>query len=252
MSTLVLRFAAPLQSWGIVHRYPWRGTSREPTKSAVVGMLAAALGRSRSQPIDDLTDIEFGVRIDQPGKLIRDYQTAKTVDGKIAFISYRDYLSDAVFVVGIQDDNEKLLEYEQALRNPYYPLFLGRRSCPPTEPFLLGIRVGVNLIQALKDEPWQASEFHRKQLQHSEQTSLEIVVDTSYGTKDSYTQRDSPLSFDQTYRRYASRSVIKHLTVVVVELTEDTIELAKDNAEEITETTLLYATDHDAIIELGG
>jgi len=46
MSVLLLRLAGPLQSWGDSSRFATRGTRREPTKSGVIGMVAAALGRS--------------------------------------------------------------------------------------------------------------------------------------------------------------------------------------------------------------
>lgn len=44
MATLLLRLAAPLQSWGSDSKFETRKTGREPTKSGVVGLLAAALG----------------------------------------------------------------------------------------------------------------------------------------------------------------------------------------------------------------
>jgi len=241
MSTLLLRFAAPIQSWGSTSRFQWRGTSREPTKSAVIGMLAAALGRRRTEPIDDLTEIEFGVRIDQPGRVIRDFQTAKSADGKLAFISNRDYLSDAVFLVGIQASDEQLQVYEQALLHPYYPLFLGRRSCPPTQPFVLGIRSGKSLVEALKDEPWQASGFHQKRFQRQLQISLEIVADVRYGAPNSYTQRDVPVSFDQTYRQYATRSVIRH---------SHDVPITTAGADTASATATTTATEHDALAAL--
>lgn len=47
MATLLLRLAAPLQSWGSDSKFETRKTDREPTKSGVVGLLAAALGLRR-------------------------------------------------------------------------------------------------------------------------------------------------------------------------------------------------------------
>jgi CRISPR system Cascade subunit CasD len=207
-------------------------------------MLAAALGRRRTEPIDDLAKIEFGVRIDQPGRVIRDFQTAKSADGKLAFISNRDYLSDAVFLVGIQASDERLQVYEQALLHPYFPLFLGRRSCPPTQTCVLGIRSGLNLVEALKDEPWQASGFHQRRFQRQQQISLEIVADTQYGTDYSYTQRDVPVSFDQTYRRYATRSVVRHSHDVQVATPDE------DATSAAAATATTTATEHDALAAL--
>ena len=62
MSTLLLRLAAPLQSWGAVSKFNTRDTARSLQKQ-IIGLLAAALGRNRAEPLDD--GAFFGVRIDQ-------------------------------------------------------------------------------------------------------------------------------------------------------------------------------------------
>ena len=49
MSTLLLRLAAPLQSWGASSKFGRRATEREPTKSGVIGLVAAALGIRRTE-----------------------------------------------------------------------------------------------------------------------------------------------------------------------------------------------------------
>ncbi|MFD6874351.1 MULTISPECIES: type I-E CRISPR-associated protein Cas5/CasD [unclassified Streptomyces] len=72
---LLLRLAAPLQSWGAVSRFSRRDSHSRPTKSAVIGLCAAALGRDRTEPIDDLAALEFGVRADHPGTPVRDYHS---------------------------------------------------------------------------------------------------------------------------------------------------------------------------------
>ncbi|HEY9370582.1 type I-E CRISPR-associated protein Cas5/CasD [Streptomyces sp.] len=72
---LLVRLAAPLQSWGAVSRFSQRDTHSRPTKSAVIGLCAAALGRDRTDPVDDLAGLAFGVRADHPGTPVRDYHT---------------------------------------------------------------------------------------------------------------------------------------------------------------------------------
>src|SRR5690554_5614048 len=99
MSTLLLRLAAPMQGWG-VDTFERRGTERIPTKSGVVGLLASALGRRRNESIDDLTKLRFGVRVDREGTLLRDFHTARSQ--KSAYVTIRYYLSDAVFLVGLE------------------------------------------------------------------------------------------------------------------------------------------------------
>ncbi len=60
---LLLRLAGPMQSWGDASRFNRRETRTEPTKSAVIGLLASAQGRTREDPIEDLLQLSFGVRI---------------------------------------------------------------------------------------------------------------------------------------------------------------------------------------------
>lgn len=76
MSILLLRLAGPMQAWGTQSRFTNRDTGLEPSKSGVIGLLCAALGRSREQPLNDFRGIEMAVRIDREGRLMRDYHTA--------------------------------------------------------------------------------------------------------------------------------------------------------------------------------
>ena len=151
MATLLLRLAAPLQSWGVESKFETRKTNREPTKSGVVGLLAAALGIGREEPekLSPLNQLRFGVRVDQEGEFLVDYHAARKEEKNrrgekqkvIPYITYRHYLSDAIFLVGLESQEEAVLQdLVQALHHPVFPLFLGRRSCPPTMPLCLGIR----------------------------------------------------------------------------------------------------------------
>ncbi len=207
MSTLLLRLAAPLQSWGLASKFDSRDTAREPTKSGVIGLLAAALGRSRTDKLDDLNVLVFGVRIDQPGVLLRDYHTAHREDGRESFVTTRYYLADAVFVVGLEGENDFLQKLSYALQNPVFPLYLGRHSCPPTSPLVLGIREK-SLLKALEEEPWQASDWFRKKQGKLKLDSLTIVCDTSADEPGAFWCRDLPISFDQRHRQYGFRAVI--------------------------------------------
>ncbi|RMI40471.1 type I-E CRISPR-associated protein Cas5/CasD [Streptomyces triticirhizae] len=84
-ATLLLRLAGPLQGWGDVSRYNHRDTIYRPTKSGVIGLLAAADGHQRDEvrgpgddclPLSTLAALRFGVRADRPGVLINDFHTA--------------------------------------------------------------------------------------------------------------------------------------------------------------------------------
>ena len=210
MSTLLLRLAAPLQAWGSDSRFETRRTGREPTKSGVIGLLAAALGRSRADPIDDLCRLRFGVRVDQEGQLLRDFHTAHQGD-KTAYVTERYYLCDAAVLVGLESEDRAFLQtLEQALRAPVFPLFLGRRSCPPTLPIVLGIREG-SLVDVLKQEPWLASPWMLRQ--YRKKPLLRLVTDSGCGGRNMGIQRDLPITFHISARSYAYREMEEHLPI---------------------------------------
>lgn len=198
MATLLLRLAAPLQSWGIDSKFDTRKTEREPSKSGVIGLLAAALGYKRyeADKLSQLNELRFGVRTDREGTLLRDYHT---VHGEKSYVTERYYLADAVFVVGLEGTRETLETLAYALSHPVYPLYLGRRSCPPTLPLCLGIREEP-LIEALEKEPPLASQ---------KEGTMRITVDASDGDPGVAARHDLPISFDPRRRRYGYRNVVE-------------------------------------------
>jgi len=210
MAVLLLRLAGPMQAWGVKSRFTVRATELAPTKSGVVGMLASAVGRRRTDPIEDLLALRFGVRKDQPGSVIRDFHTARTLDGRESMpLSNRYYLADAVFLAGIEGDRALLEGIDEALRHPAFPLYLGRRSCPPTHPVSLGLREAA-LLDALRAEPWLASEWFRRR--RREGLNAEILIDqeavpVEERAGDARGSRDVPLSFDPRRRDYGFRKV---------------------------------------------
>ena len=210
MTVLLLRIAGPLQAWGVRSRFTVRSTELAPTRSGIIGMVAAAVGRRRTDPIEDLLALRFGVRKDQPGRVIRDFHTARTLDGKESMpLSNRYYLADAVFLAGIEGDTALLEGLDEALRHPFFPLYLGRRSCPPTHPVSLGLREAT-LLDALRAEPWLASPWFRKQ-QHSHVFDAELLLDQEAVPVEergaARGSRDVPVSFDPRRRDYGFRQV---------------------------------------------
>lgn len=145
MPTLLLRLAGPMQSWGTTSRFNERDSQLEPSKSGIIGMICAALGRDRAEHVEDLAILKMGVRVDREGVLMRDYQTATgvvTAEGKKdlsrTVLGHRYYLSDAVFLVGLEGEDRFLLEsINSALRRPVWPLALGRKGFPPGIPVWL-------------------------------------------------------------------------------------------------------------------
>ncbi|SIO89886.1 type I-E CRISPR-associated protein Cas5/CasD [Nocardiopsis sp. JB363] len=208
--TLPLVLAGPLQAWGSSSRFSRRGTENAPTKSGVIGLLAAALGRERTADVADLAALRFGVRVDQPGTRVRDYQTAHhLVTGVSMPISERFYLSDAVFVAAVEGDPEMIDRLYQAVRMPVYLPYLGRRSCPPSRPFDLGTPGPGTVEEVLREQPWQASRWYQRRRGWREGSKIELttLVDASPGDGGADSSRDLPLSFDPRHRRYGLRAV---------------------------------------------
>lgn len=214
MPTLLMRLEGPLQSWGSQSRFVNRTTEQAPTKSGVFGILAAARGQRRSEPLTDLLTLSFGVRVEQEGALVRDFQTERTLDGSESMpLSYRYYLGDAVFLAAVgSEDRELLSGLERAIRSPVFPLYLGRRSCPPAGPIHTQI-VDLPLDEALAGAAWQASPRHQKTVA-SPTVTLRVLVDADPQDDEAETFRDEPISFDPERREYGWRRVRSFYTAV--------------------------------------
>lgn len=210
MPTLLLRLVGPMQSWGTTSRFDHRDTGKEPSKSGVVGVLAAALGLDRENwaDLEPVTRLAMGVRHDRPGEPKRDYQTAKDItsaDGKkvhATAVTTRDYLADAAFLVGLESNDRDLLErVHAALRDPFWPLALGRKSYVPSAP--MWIEDGVldsPMRDALAHWPWISS------LRKWEQPPERLLVSSESPDGSGLLKMDQPLS-SFAARRFGARYV---------------------------------------------
>ena len=196
MDTLLLRLIAPMQAWGVQSRYNPRDTGREPSKSGVIGLLCAALGRPRWQSVADLAVMRMGVRVDREGRLQTDYQT---VCEPVKSVSQRDYLAGAAFLVGLEGDLALLEELYKALQQPRWMLYLGRKAFPPAEPIWLpnGLRRGEHLLLALNAYP------RLTQAQKDGDAKLRLVLDDPQNGEQVIS--DVPVSFAE--RRFLPRRV---------------------------------------------
>jgi len=216
MPTLLLRLAGPMQSWGTTSRFDQRDTGKEPSKSGVIGLLAAALGIDRENwpDLEPLTRLSLGVRHDRPGVPKRDYQTAGCADTDTIIkadgtqakdggvVSQRHYLADAAFLVGLEGPDAQLLErLYTALRNPVWTLALGRRSYVPSESIWMenGLHERA-LDQVLRQHPWTASKRRWEEFPEK----LLVSYESSDGT--GVLRMDQPLS-SFAERRFGSRFV---------------------------------------------
>jgi CRISPR system Cascade subunit CasD len=154
MHTLLLRLAGPMQSWGTQSRFTIRDTGLEPSKSGIIGLLCAALGKprdethpdNRDQPkLEALAALRMGVRVNREGVPQTDYHTAggsrrddygviqSDGKGRRTIESTRYYLANADFLAVLEsNDVDLLLRLDMALANPHWQLFLGRKSFVPS------------------------------------------------------------------------------------------------------------------------
>ena len=154
---LLLTLAGPMAAWGDVAVGESRPAYSRPSKSGVLGLIAAALGLARDDDAGHHALREgtgFAVWPTAPGRLLLDYHTAQVPTGTAGrglptrrdelahpavntTLSTRAYRTDARAVVALwtrPDARWSLSEIQDALRTPVYPLYLGRRACPPSEP----------------------------------------------------------------------------------------------------------------------
>jgi CRISPR system Cascade subunit CasD len=179
---LVVQLHGALASWGDIAVGEHRPSLGHPSKSAVTGLLAAALGIDRED--DDMHSrlaSEYGVAIcvRAAGELLRDYHTVQVPGGKCEYatrrdelltdklnlntiLSQRDYHTDTFYQVAIWCSNEgapfTLESLQQHLRQPHYTLYLGRKSCPIALPLHPVIFSGISLKQAFDDYPHSKAE----------------------------------------------------------------------------------------------
>lgn len=220
MATLLLRLQGPMQSWGVQSRFGVRDTAREPSKSGVIGLLCAALGRSRAEAIGDLSSLKMGVRIDKAGQVQMDFHTAKDVlkasgGTKDTELSRRYYLADAAFLVGLESENLALLKtLHTALASPTWSLFLGRKAFVPSPPVYLpdGLLESDGLEDALRFYPWLGNRDEKEQPE-----KLRVMLDHPDGE---ILRPDQPISFAE--RKFAPRRVHVNWVDFPVHMTSET------------------------------
>jgi CRISPR system Cascade subunit CasD len=197
---LLFRCVAPMQSWGTRSKFDDRDTDLEPSKSGVIGLICAALGVTRddTERTLELAALRLGVRVDNPGVLRTDYHTAQMHPGdpKTSTVqTWRAYLSDAAFLVGLEGNDLGLLERcHVALQNPIYPLSMGRKAFPPGLP--------LHLPDAILDEPLEQALRDYPNI-----TTLQPRSDQPRGKRFIFESRTNTgsLRFDQPISNFAER-----------------------------------------------
>lgn len=214
---LIFRLYGPLASWGDIAVGEYRPSFAHPSKSSIVGLLAAALGirRDNEERQKALAGaVTFAVRVDALGVPFRDYHTTQVpsarrgvthytrrsellADDLNTILSSRDYRCDAVYTVAITLDDGAAFSVDAlgaALRKPTFTLYLGRKSCPPALPLQPQIVTAATLKEAM-----QKIEFYNTDLIAITSTNCLSIYwegDETSGFERAQiiTRRDAPLS----------------------------------------------------------
>ncbi|MFK5221232.1 type I-E CRISPR-associated protein Cas5/CasD [Lactobacillus helveticus] len=213
MKTATIRLTAPLQSYGNQASFNQRTSDNYPSKSAVVGIIAAALGYRRDDArILQLNNLLFAVRIEQSGNMMTEFQTVeyqKSSTKTARKLTYREFIQDAVFMVAIGSDNDHEIEkIVSALKHPKFQLYLGRRSNPPAGPLMIETYDEENPLQVLEKLSWQAEPWYQKRLR-APKFLTRIIADAELNPENNITMiKDKVGSFNQKNRYYQYRPVI--------------------------------------------
>ncbi len=217
---LLLWLEAPLQSWGADSRFGRRGTLDFPTKSGILGLLCCALGAGGEQ-IEQLkemgalrqTVISFR-RSKEREALLRDFQMVgsgyddkdpwetllipKKSDGKAAVgggskITYRYYLQDAAFAAILEVPADKAQLFADALSNPCWDIYLGRKCCVPTDFIYQGsfATESVAIVRALEvaQEKKLVEDFRVLDGEHEGESIILNDVPIQFGENKIYRER---------------------------------------------------------------
>jgi len=215
---LLFRLYGPLSAWGDIAVGEQRPSSTHPSRSAILGLLAAALGlrRHQTKALDALNgDLRVAVRIDTPGEMLRDYHTTQapvrnrkqvfrtrkdelSADKLHTILSQRDYRSDACYTVALwqvgDSSTHSLEQIMEALRKPRLTLYLGRKACPPALP----LEPQLCRAETLKSA-FDQSKFHNDLIANLP-TAMHITYLWEYHLKPGlsalqvYPRRDNPLN----------------------------------------------------------
>jgi len=159
MDYLLFRLYGPLVSWGEIAVGATRHTANYPSKSAIIGLMAAALGIKRSDAENqELMQQGYAIAIEvhAQGSLLGDYHTTQVPDsvGKFCYrtrrdellmgkdrlgtiLSSREYRSDALALIAVKalaNAPHDLPAIQKHLEEPRFHLYLGRKSCPLAAP----------------------------------------------------------------------------------------------------------------------
>jgi CRISPR system Cascade subunit CasD len=211
---LALRLEGPMQSWGTSSRFNRRSTDLLPSRSAVMGLLCAALGlprgsgeegewlarcaalRMKTVAVPRLRrDRELAVR------RLEDYHTVLNTPkagggSKDCHITRRQYLLDAAFCVFLSGGRPVLEQAAAALRDPVWGVYLGRKCCIPSAPVLAGL--------------FDTEEEAARRCLPRPLDELVWTEDAPCFESGEDSVPDMPLSFASAARQFSLRRIVRH------------------------------------------
>jgi CRISPR system Cascade subunit CasD len=226
-NSLALVLDGPLQSWGFGSRFQRRTTGLHPTKSGVIGLACAAMGLAKGSASEKRTlpalaalmmtsvcipraETRDGAEL--PMRRLEDFHTvlgARRANGAIsndAVITRRQYLTDARFGVILEGDRGVLERVAAALQDPVWGVWLGRKSCIPSSPVLVG-------LETSSDAAWRAILRACGLDGNSPMEAFAAVTEVGTFSDGADSINDQPVSFGHgtssgpDQRRFASRRV---------------------------------------------
>jgi len=177
---LLFTLAAPMGAFGDLAGHERRGTAAWPGRSALLGLLGAALGIDRSDEANQRALAEgYGVAVATlaVGCPMRDYHTIQSVPrgtskgattraealaragrAVATSITIRDYRADCAFTAALwprPGAHWPLEDLATALRRPVYTLWLGRKGCPLAAPLAPRLVPAPDVLAAFSLDPPQ-------------------------------------------------------------------------------------------------
>ena len=234
MKHLALYLRAPLQSWGASSKFGDRGTLDAPTRSGLLGLLAAACGIDKNDESQDrewlarAAQLSMTVLAFRRGDRMTDYHTVgarydkndpwqkrmipTTPDGKPrgTDLTHRDYLADSVFGTVLSGDDALVSEMAQGLANPVWGVWFGRKSCIPTEPILAGVfESEESARRALAERLRDSLKRSGGQVAGDDSTDMAFSVFEALAGEEDETLLDVPVSFGK--REFHARRIQREL-----------------------------------------
>lgn len=236
MQALAFYIDAPLQSWGGSSKFQHRETNRFPTKSAIVGLIAAAMGIDKHSDnevteLAAIVDLKLTVvRLEKPKIASSRFTDFHTVGGgydkkklweKMSIpakangaspntvLTYRSYLTDSKFIVLLEGGPETLAQIKNALEDPVWGIWFGRKACLPASPLSPRIEDSreVAFEALLESLPGQSPES-LKDFEYQEEIDAEAASD------DAFYQSDQPIAFGKHHgavpAAYRARGLRQH------------------------------------------